>query len=127
MATSVFGRPERCDSGVLFATLAQFMPEKPGGQGKSDKPLHEESALGELATKAGLTPEESGYVEIVEDYRDLETLLRGFMASPPSVRATRAAGIEAVRKALSQALEPFRLESGRYPLMEEARFLIATA
>ena len=81
----------------------------------------------ERASGAGLSPKEAGYLEFAEEYPDLETMLRGYMAAPPFVRAGRAAGAEAVRESLSEALRPFETASGRYRLEDEVRYLIAVA
>ena len=123
VATSVFGRPERCDSTAVFRALGDLFPSKP-----TDGPaLHEEGALEALATDAGLTPSEAGYLEFAEEYPNLETLLRGMLAAPPWRRAARAVGEEAVREAVTARLEPFEDSTGRYRLEEEIRYLIATA
>ena len=74
-----------------------------------------------------MTPKEAGYVEVTEDYPDLETMLRGYMAAAPFVRAGRAAGEQAVRDALTEALRPLRTSTGRYRLTDELRYLIAVA
>ena len=128
---TVFGRPDRCQSTAVFASLKPFMPEKVGEQKDEAKdppaPLHEEGALDELAVKAGLTPKEAGYLEIVEEYPDLETMLRGYMAAAPFVRAARVAGDEVVRSALSDALAALEAPDGRFRLVDEVRYLIASA
>lgn len=127
VAMTVFGRPERCQSTVVFSSLRQFMPpgetdKKPEGPG-----LHEEGTLEARATDAGLSPKEAGYLAFAEEYPDLETMLRGYLAAPPFVRAARAASEEAVRAALVEALRPLETSSGRCRLEDEVRFLIAVA
>jgi SAM-dependent methyltransferase len=133
VAMSVFGRPERCDSTTIFGALGDLFPSKPtedsdpGDEAEESRPLHEEGALEALATTAGLTPSEAGYLEFAEEYADLETLLRGMLAAPPWRRAARAVGEEAVREAVTARLEPFEDSTGRYRLEEEIRYLIVTA
>jgi SAM-dependent methyltransferase len=133
VATSVFGRPERCDSTTIFGALGGLLPSKPTGDSDPDDeageshPLHEEGALEALATNAGLTPGEAGYLKFAEEYPNLETLLRGMLAAPPWRRAARAVGEEAVREAVTARLGPFADSTGRYRLEEEIRYLIATA
>ncbi|HET8822383.1 MAG TPA: hypothetical protein VFM57_12620, partial [Thermoleophilaceae bacterium] len=51
-----------------------------------------------MAAEAGLAAVEAGYVQVREEHPDLETMLRGYMAAAPFVRAARAAGQEAVRR-----------------------------
>ena len=127
MAMTVFGRPERSQSPSVFASLAQFAPTPSSGEKEEGPALHEEGVLERMAAEAGLTPVEAGYVRVPEDYPDLETMLRGYMAAAPFVRAARSAGAEAVRAALSQALQPLKVSSGRYRLEDEVRYLIAAA
>lgn len=131
VALTVFGRPERCESTPVFATLGRFAPARPPGD---DPPaedegtaLHEEGALEAVAAEAGLTPREAGYVNVAEHYPDLETMVRGYSAAAPFVRAARMAGDDAVRDALSEAIRPLRTSSGAYRLEDELRYLIATA
>jgi SAM-dependent methyltransferase len=126
---TVFGRPERCQSTTLFASLRQFMPTSANTAANEEEGpgLHQDGTLETRATDAGLTPKQAGYFEFAEEYPSLETMVRGYLAAPPFVRAARTAGEEAVREALVQALRPHRTSSGRYRLEEEVRYLIAVA
>lgn len=125
IAMTVFGRPERCESTAVFASLAQFAPSRSSEEKEEGPALHEEGVLERVAAEAGLTPNEAGYVQVLEEYPDLETMLRGYTAAAPFVRAARSAGPEAVREALSQALQPLKGSNGRYRLDDEIRYLIA--
>lgn len=128
VAMSVFGRPEHCQSTAMFKTIAGLLPAKPAEEDKNAGPaLHEEGALEALATQAGLTPAEGGYIEFVESYPNVETMLRGVMAAPPMVRAARAVGHDAVREALAETFRAFETRTGSYALEEEVRCLIAKA
>lgn len=127
VAMTVFGRPERCQSTAVFSSLRQFMPPKAGDEEEDGPGLHEEGTLEARATEAGLTPKEAGYLEFAEEYPNLETMLRGYLAAPPFVRAARAAGENAVRETLTQALRPLETSKGRYRLEDEVRYLIAGA
>ena len=130
VAMTVFGRPERCQSTAVFSSLRQFMPpsaDDAAEEAEEGPGLHEEGALETLATDAGLSPREAGYFEFAEEYPDLETMLRGYLAAPPFVRAARSAGDEAVRESLTEALRPLETSSGRYRLEDELRYLIAVA
>jgi ubiquinone/menaquinone biosynthesis C-methylase UbiE len=126
VAVTVFGRPERCESTPVFAALGQVLPSESGEEDGSPA-LHEEEILESLATEAGLTPREAGYLEVAEEYPDLETLLRGYLAAGPIVRAVRSSGEQAVRKALAGALAPLRMSTGGYRIEDELRYLIATS
>lgn len=127
IAMTVFGRPERCQSTALFSSLRQFVPPPGTDQTPESPGLHEEGALEARAIAAGLTVGEAGYLAFAEDYPDLQTMLRGYLAAPPFVRAARAAGEEAVRAALVDVLRPLQTCSGRCRLEDEVRYLIAFA
>jgi hypothetical protein len=64
--------------------------------------------LQELAREAGLTPEKVTDLEWLWSYPDLETALRGWLSEGMSTLAIAAAGEQAVRTALTNALAPFR-------------------
>jgi hypothetical protein len=80
-----------------------------------------------LATEAGLAPKEAGYLPFTEEYPNLETMVRGYLAAAPFVRAMRAAGEDAVRESLTETLRTLETPAGRYRLDDEVRYLIATA
>ena len=100
------------------------MPGGSGG-GEAGPGLHEEGALEARATAAGLVAVDAGYLEFVEQYRDLATMARGYMAAAPFARAARAAGEAAVRESLEHALGPLQTSSGHCRLTDEIRYLIA--
>lgn len=126
VAMTVFGRPGNCDSTSLFRALGPLMgmPDS-GGDDADDDALHAEGHLEAMAGEASLDPVDGGYFELTEEYPDRDTMLRGFMAAPPFVRAGRAVGDGAVREALAEAIVPYELPDGRFRLNEELRYLIA--
>jgi ubiquinone/menaquinone biosynthesis C-methylase UbiE len=126
VAMTVFGRPEECESTPMFAALGQLLP---GESGESDggPALYEEGVLESLAQKAGLVPREAGYLEVVEEYPDLETLLRGYLAHGSIVKAVRSAGEQPVRDALADGVRALMTTSGGVRIEDEYRFLIATS
>lgn len=127
VALTVFGRPERCQSTAVFASLKQFMPSRPPSEDEPKPAIGDEGVLEELATEAHLTPQEAGYIGFAEVYPDLTTMLRGYMAAPPFVRAARMAGEDAVREALTAAVQPLETPTGGFRLEDEVRYLIASA
>ena len=141
VAMTVFGRPERCDSTSVFASLAPLFAPPPGEEPAAedsgdaeeadapDEPeapsLSEEGGLEALADAAGLAVEVADYLPFEERYPDLETVLRGMLAAPPFRRAARAAGEERVREVVAKALRAFEQADGSWRLREEARYLVA--
>jgi SAM-dependent methyltransferase len=132
LALTVWGRPERCDSTGLFAAMRALVE---GDAAASDESapraarppaLHEENVILGTAGEAGLQPTELAYLQYVEEYPDVETMARGMLAAPPGRAATRAAGTNAVRAALAEAVQPRVTDTGTVRLREEIRYLIAT-
>ena len=126
VAMTVFGRPERCESTPMFAALGQVLPSE-SGEDEDGPPLQEEGVLEALAVEAGLAPREAGYLDVVEEYPDLETLLRGYLAHGSVVRAMRSSDEPRVREALSEGVRSLITESGGVRIEDEYRYLIAGA
>jgi hypothetical protein len=68
--------------------------------------------LESLAKEAGLVPREAGYLEAVEEYPDLATMLRGYLAHGSIVRAVRSSDEQRVCDALSEGAGPLITASG---------------
>jgi SAM-dependent methyltransferase len=126
VAMTVFGRPERCESTLMFAALGQLLPSE-SGEDEGSPILHEEGVLESLATEAGLVPREAGYLEVVEEYPDLETLLRGYLAHGSIVRAVRSSDEQRVRDALTDGVRGLITATGGVRIEDEYRYLTATA
>jgi ubiquinone/menaquinone biosynthesis C-methylase UbiE len=126
VAMTVFGRPGRCESTPMFAALGQLLPSEAGQEGSSPA-LHKEGVLESLATQAGLTPRAAGYLEVVEEYPDLDTLLRGYLAHGSIVKAMRTAGEQPVRDALTDGVRTLITTNGGVRIEDEYRYLIATS
>jgi SAM-dependent methyltransferase len=126
LAMTVFGRPERCESTPMFRALGQLLPGDSGGS-DGGPALYEEGVLESLATEAGLTPREAGYLYVVEEYPDVETLLRGYLAHGSIVKALRHAGEQPVRRALTRGVRTLLTATGGVRINDEYRYLIASA
>jgi SAM-dependent methyltransferase len=126
VALTVFGRPERCESTPMFAALGQLLPSE-SGEHEGGPALHEEGVLESLAKEAGLAPQEAGYLDVAEEYPDLETLLRGYLAHGSVVRAVRSSDERRVREALSEGVGSLITASGGVRIEDEYRYLITSA
>ena len=109
----------------MFAALGQVLPSEPGQEEASV--LHEEGVLESLAKQAGLVPRDAGYLEVVEVYPDLETLLRGYLAHGSIVRTVRSSDEQRVRAALSEGVRPLITTGGGVRIEDEYRYLVASA
>lgn len=116
VALTAFGRPERCESTAALEYLAPMLPEF-AVEDDDELPLE----------PAGLSTVETGYLEIAEEYPDLDTVLRAWLSTGPVRLAVRNAGEAAVREALTGALAPLRTSSGGYRIEDEYRWVIAQA
>ena len=125
VAMTVFGRPERCESTPMFAALGQVLPSETGEEGGAPV-LHDEGVLEALTKEAGLTPRQAGHVEVVEEYPDLETLLRGYLAHGSIVKAVRSTGEQPVRDALTDGVRGLMTTNGGVRIEDEYRYLITT-
>lgn len=125
LAMSVFGDPERCDSTTLFAAVMALLDG--GGQGGGGPALHEEGVLEQAVLDAGFSEPEGLSFAFEERHPDVATLVRGMMAAPPMIRVGRAAGDDAVRRALTDAAAAFARDGGEVVLSEELRVVTARA
>ena len=126
VATTVFGRPERCHSTAMFAAVQSLDGGATPRAGDGPK-LHEGGVLEEVASDAGLTVLEADFLAYEETFPDLDTMLRGVLAPPPMRRAAAAHGEETVREAIAAALADQVEPDGRVVLREEVRYLVAKA
>jgi hypothetical protein len=110
----------------MFAALGQVLPSE-SSEAEGGPALHEEGVLESLAKEAGLVPRDAGYLEVVEEYPDLETLLRGYLAHGSVVRAVRSANEPRVRDALSDGVRQLITASGGVRIEDEYRYLVASA
>jgi SAM-dependent methyltransferase len=126
VAIATWGKPEDCEAADYLVALGSLLPPPPPGT-PGPFALSEESALEDMTTRAGLTPVEAEEVDCPFVYPDLETALIGLMSSGPAVKAIQTSGEDRVRKAVADALAPFRTASGGYRMENKFRYLIATA
>lgn len=125
IVVAVFGKPEESESTAYVAAMGSLVPPPPPGA-PGPFALSADGALEALAERAGLKP---GVVETIAcpwDYRDDETALRGLLSSGPAIRAVQVQGEDVVRRAILDALAPFKTSSGGYHLSNSFRYMIAT-
>jgi SAM-dependent methyltransferase len=122
----VWGAPERCESAVILAAIGGLLPPPPPGA-EGPFALSAPGKLEELATAAGLTPEQDGEVATPLIYPDLGTAVRTQMSSGPARMAIEHAGEQATSSALAGAFAASRLVDGSYRQDNSFRYLIARA
>jgi hypothetical protein len=126
VAMAVWGRPEDQDIMALITALSQFLPPPPPGA-PGPFALSAPGRVEGLLQQAGMTPLESGEVDCPFEFPDLETALRGNMSTGVAAAAIRAAGAEAVQRAMVKSFAPLRLSDGSYRVRTRFRYVIASA
>jgi len=122
----VWGRPDRCDLTALRQAVGRFMAPPPAAT-VPQRGLWEPGVLEDLATAAGLVPDVAFDSSWAFAYEDDAALARAMLAPGVVVEAARTAGEEPVRRAILDALAPYRTADGGYRLENEWHYLIARA
>jgi SAM-dependent methyltransferase len=121
-----WGPPEGMEAASVLAALKPLAPPpSPGAPGPFA--LSDETALRAFATAAVLEPAEVFDIERPWIDPDLDTALRGLNSSGVAARAIESSGEEAVTRAWSEALAPFRQADGGYRVEATFRCLFARA
>jgi SAM-dependent methyltransferase len=126
VVVQVWGPHERRDLAAMMAIAHPYLPPRP-----PDAPPEPEywrpGVLEDVATKAGLAPEQAFDLAWAYEYPDAETLGRAMMAPAGIATLVGPEREQEVRAAIVQGLAPFRTPEGRYRLHNEFHFLITRA
>jgi SAM-dependent methyltransferase len=118
----VWGAPERCQLTAMREALKPFLPPPP-----PSPDYWSPGVLEEIATAAGLTPEDAFDVSWAFEFADEETLARRLLAPGVTTIAIDRAGESEVRQAIVTAMAPYRTDAGGYRVANEWHYLIARA
>jgi SAM-dependent methyltransferase len=124
LAAAVFAEPERNEGTALQRAMAALVSDG-DGDGYAPYGLSAAGALEAALGAAGLRVVDSGELEVVWSYGDLEALSRGLLASAGGARASRAAGEDRVREAIAGAARAFQDGSGAVALRNVFRYAVA--
>jgi SAM-dependent methyltransferase len=124
VVAAVWGAPERCELGGWIAAIGRSLPPPPPGA-PGPWALSAPGALEALLAQAGLTTEDAGTANVLMTFPDEATALRGLLSAGVSVRAIRAVGEDAMRRAAREAIAPYLRSDGTYRLANEFRFVVA--
>ncbi|MCI0699034.1 class I SAM-dependent methyltransferase [candidate division KSB1 bacterium] len=122
VAIATWGNPKDCEAAAYLNALRALSPP----EATNLLALSENGKLEAMAAEAGLNPVKLEDVDCLWSYPDLEHALAGLLSDGTAVEAIRTAGEERVRKAVINALSPFKTASGGYWLENKFRCLIAT-
>jgi SAM-dependent methyltransferase len=122
----VWGPHARRDLEAMMAIAHPYLPPRP-----DDAPPEPEywkpGALEDVATSAGLTPEQAFDLSWAYEYPDEETLGRAMMAPAGIAILVGPEREDEVRAAIVEGLAPYRTPDGGYRLNNEFHFLITRA
>lgn len=135
----VWGPPERCDLTVMKDVLRTLRGRRPDGPAPAPAPapappprsvrapMWQRGVLEAMAESAGLVPRSSFAAVWTIEYTDEATMVEQMLSSGPVAEAARGPGERVARRAILDALEPFRDAAGVYHLTNEWRFVVAEA
>jgi SAM-dependent methyltransferase len=122
----VWGPHERNDLEAMKAIARPFFPPRPA-DAPSEPDYSLPGVLEELATEAGLTPEDAFDTTWACEYPDEETLARALVAPAGIAAVVGPSREDELKAAIVDGLAPYRGNDGRYRLQNEYHFLIARA
>jgi SAM-dependent methyltransferase len=126
VVVQVWGRPERCDLEAMKRALARFAPAPEPGTPRPPR-LWADGVLEALAADAGLAPESVFDTRWAYEFADEDALARAMLAVGLVVALLQRAPEEATRRAIVDALAPYRTPDGGYRLENEWHYLVARA
>jgi SAM-dependent methyltransferase len=122
----VWGAHERCDLEAMKQIARPFLPPRPA-DAPPDPDLSQPGVLWELATQAGLAPEEEFDATFAFDYPDDATLGCALVAVAGLALIVGPEHERALKAAIVGGLARYRRPDGSYRLSNEYRYLIARA
>jgi SAM-dependent methyltransferase len=126
VAVASWGDPERCEARTVIAAIGALLPPPPPGAG-GPFALAAPGALEALVESAGLTAQRALEVATPFVYADIDNAQRANFSAGPNRAAINHAGIDAVREALTAALQPYVQPDGSVRLENVFRVVIAHA
>lgn len=121
-----WGQPDGMEAATVVAALRPLLPSPPPGA-PGPFALSDEAALRAFATAACLQPVSVFDVDCPWRYSDLSVALRGLGSSGVAARAIKNSSADAVNKAHTEALMPYRQADGSYKIGASFRCLLAHA
>src|SRR5215211_1569937 len=122
----VWGAHERNDLEAMKEIVRPFMPPRPA-DAPPEPDYSEPGVLEEIATRAGLTPEQAFDTSWAFEYRDEESLRRALVAPAGIAVLVGLDREEEVGDAIAKGLAAHRAPDGSYRLTNEFHYLIARA
>jgi SAM-dependent methyltransferase len=122
----VWGRHESNDLEAMKQIVRPFMPPRPP-EAAPEPDYAEPGVLEDIATQAGLTPEQAFDTAWSYEFPDEDTLRRALVAPAGIATLVGPAQEEAVKDAIAAGLSAHRTADGGYSLQNRFHYLIARA
>jgi SAM-dependent methyltransferase len=122
----VWGDHERCDLEAMKAVARPYFPPRPP-DAPPDPDLSEAGVLEDIASRAGLTPQDTFTTTWPFTFPDEDTVARAMLAPAGLALAVGPEREDEVRSAIVDGLAPCRQVDGSYRLSNEYRYLVARA
>jgi SAM-dependent methyltransferase len=113
LGVAIWGKAAECQAAVYLKALGALMPPPPPGT-PGPFALSEDGALERLVSDAGFQPGLRQRVSSPFLYANLDSALKGLLSAGPAQRAILHTSHEAAVEAVTNAIAPFRTESGGY-------------
>ncbi|GAB4049858.1 class I SAM-dependent methyltransferase [Spirosoma litoris] len=126
LVVAIWGKAQECQAAVYLKALGTLMPPPPPGT-PGPFALSEDGALEKLLSDAGFRSGERQRVSCPFMYPDLDTALKGLLSAGPAQRAIGHSSYEAAAEAVTNAITPFKTESGGYRMENTFYILEATS
>lgn len=124
LVVMIWGNRVDCETATYLKVVGGLLPPPPPGA-PGPFALSENGLLEQVLMEVGFRILDNTDVASVWDYPDVETALRGLMSSGPVVRAIDYCGIDKVREAVLDAVQPYVQENGHVVYNNKFRVVIA--
>lgn len=113
LVVAIWGKVPECQAAVYLKALGALMPPPPPGT-PGPFALSENGALASLVEQAGFSAGPQISVSSPFVYADLSSALKGLLSAGPARRVILHTSYAAAAEAVTNAIAPYRTESGGY-------------
>ncbi len=124
LVAMIWGNKEDCEAASFLKAVGSLLPPPPPGA-PGPFALSENKLLETILEEVGLKIIDNVDLVSVWDYPDVQTALKGLMASGPVARAIDNSGVEKVTETISEAIKPYVQPNGH--VVYRNKFRIVTS
>jgi SAM-dependent methyltransferase len=123
LVISTWESPEYCEQRVVFKAVRDTLPNPPSGGGPFA--LSKPGALENLVQQAGWRVVESNEVDCPFEFKNIDIHWQAQRSGGPVQAAIRSVGEDQLRKAVDNAIKPYRKSNGSVRLENRFRYVTA--